>query len=323
LFRGGVDKHIREIATKKHDSKVLSIASDELVAKEAKYHPSCYKDYTRPDKVLVAEDTIQIDLIKSVVKDLLSMNEGHVVRLVEVKRRVSDELKINYIDSTESFLKNLKRSIERNVTGVKLYTTTEGEVVCDEKATIEDFIGLFLVNKEKLNRFEEIDKNIVSTAATIRNEIQTCDFKMFWPPSTNELDMKTFPTFPLLQSFLEILITNEVAPKFDRSNQIISSLSQDIFYAVHKGKVLTPKSILLPLLVKSLTNNTELITTISRLGHGISYTKLSELTTEVAYSRISKNVEDGMVCLPEECKKGNFTIIVEDNIDRAEETLTG
>ena len=103
--------------------------------------------------------------------------------------------------------------------------------------------------------------------------------------------------------------------------RIISSFSQDIFFAANQGKVLTPKSVILPMLIKSLTNNTELITTISRLGHGVSYTKLSEITTEVAYSRINKN--DGTVFLPQQCTKGTFTILVEDNIDRNEETLTG
>ena len=29
-----------------------------------------------------------------------------------------------------------------------------------------------------------------------------------------------------------------------------------------------------------------------------------------------------MICLPEKCKKGYFTMLVEDNIDRNEETLT-
>ena len=36
-----LDERIRQIATVKHDSKILSITSDELVAKEAKYHSSC------------------------------------------------------------------------------------------------------------------------------------------------------------------------------------------------------------------------------------------------------------------------------------------
>ena len=30
-----------------------------------------------------------------------------------------------------------------------------------------------------------------------------------------------------------------------------------------------------------------------------------------------------MICLPEKCKKGCFTMLVENNIDRNEETLTG
>ena len=81
-------------------------------------------------------------------------------------------------------------------------------------------------------------------------------------------------------------------------------------------------SILLPLLIKSLISNTELITTISRLGHGVSYTKLGEVITEVAYSRIDNNV-DGIICSPEKFKKDCFMMLVEDNIDRNEETLTG
>ena len=54
----------------------------------------------------------------------------------------------------------------------------------------------------------------------------------------------------------------------------------------------------------------------------MSYTKLVEVITEVVYSRIDNNI-DRMICLPEKCKKGCFTVLVEDNIDRNEETLTG
>ena len=40
------DTTIREAATKKGDSKIMAIASRELVAAEAHYHISCYKRYT-------------------------------------------------------------------------------------------------------------------------------------------------------------------------------------------------------------------------------------------------------------------------------------
>ena len=43
-----VDEKIRQIAVVKHDSKILSSTSDELFLKDAKYHSSCYKDYTTP-----------------------------------------------------------------------------------------------------------------------------------------------------------------------------------------------------------------------------------------------------------------------------------
>ena len=85
---------------------------------------------------------------------------------------------------------------------------------------------------------------------------------------------------------------------------------------------MTPKSILLPLLIKLLTKKTELITTISRLGHGVSYTKLGDVITEMAYSRIDNNV-DVMICFPGKCKKGCFTMLVQDIIDQNEEILTG
>ena len=42
------DQTIRNIATAKHDTKILAIVSRELVAAEACYHKSCYRNYTRP-----------------------------------------------------------------------------------------------------------------------------------------------------------------------------------------------------------------------------------------------------------------------------------
>ena len=58
------DEKIRSAATRKFESKILSIASDELIAKEARYHTSCYRDYTRPEKDKPTEnDNIKLDFI--------------------------------------------------------------------------------------------------------------------------------------------------------------------------------------------------------------------------------------------------------------------
>ena len=93
------------------------------------------------------------------------------------------------------------------------------------------------------------------------------------------------------------------------------------FFSVHNGKLLTPKSILFPCQIKELTNNHELITTANKLGHGVSYTKLQELLSEIAYAKIE--VAKEKIALPEFYNQETFTMLVEDNINCFEETLSG
>ena len=70
-----------------------------------------------------------------------------------------------------------------------------------------------------------------------------------------------------------------------------------------------------------LTNNTEIINIINRLGHGVSYSIISEMHTENAF-RIQEQQLDEIV-IHEDTVKEKFTVYVADNIDRNEETLTG
>ena len=41
------DEKVRAVATIKMDNKILAVTSRELVAAEAHYHKTCYRDYTR------------------------------------------------------------------------------------------------------------------------------------------------------------------------------------------------------------------------------------------------------------------------------------
>ena len=61
------------------------------------------------------------------------------------------------------------------------------------------------------------------------------------------------------------------------------SFSQDLVYVITNGRVKTPKSILHPYHIKSLTNNIELINITCHLGDGISFSLIGELSTEIAY----------------------------------------
>ena len=60
------DETICKCASLKGDKKILAIATDELVAKEAAYHPCCYRKYTvsfnnfqAPDEVYLNENVSQ------------------------------------------------------------------------------------------------------------------------------------------------------------------------------------------------------------------------------------------------------------------------
>ena len=100
------------------------------------------------------------------------------------------------------------------------------------------------------------------------------------------------------------------------------SFSQDLSYAITHGKIKTPKSILFPYVIKSLTNNTELINIAHKYVHGISLTILEELDTEYALLQLNRREETGGVVLPEGCEEREIAIVVADNIDRNEETLS-
>ena len=96
------------------------------------------------------------------------------------------------------------------------------------------------------------------------------------------------------------------------------SFAQDLIYATSNGRITLPKLILLPSIVKALTDNTEFISILNKLGHGMSYSLLMGAKTENAYK-----IYEQALLIPKKYKKDTLTIIVADNIDRNEETLSG
>ena len=98
-------------------------------------------------------------------------------------------------------------------------------------------------------------------------------------------------------------------------------MAQDIVSNLNGRRVKILKSLLLPSVIKTLTNNTEIINIINHLGHGVSYSILSEMHMENTF-RIQEPQRDEIV-IPEDTIKGKFTIYMADKIDRNIETLTG
>ena len=108
--------------------------------------------------------------------------------------------------------------------------------------------------------------------------------QMPWPPQSSNLEPEKFEMLPKLGQFLTCLMTGQENEEQinNRSATIRLSLAQDIVYNVTERRVKTPKSVLLPTVVNQLTNNTEIINTLNKLGHGVSYSILPDMHTENA-----------------------------------------
>lgn len=121
---------------------------------------------------------------------------------------------------------------------------------------------------------------IRKAVAYIRAELKKSEAKanLVWPAQPQELDKDYRPLTPFLTEFLKTLVAGDSEkPLTSRVNRFIYSVSQDFMFAVSGGSSSTAKHILLPWAVKALTGNVKVIKLLSRLGHGISYSKLEEI----------------------------------------------
>lgn len=168
------------------------------------------------------------------------------------------------------------------------------------------------------------DKNLILSAKILRDEISNMRDELPQPPQPDDLNAEDYKLPSKLNILLESLLNGKYTSKESpRVARLKLSFGQDLVYAVSCGKIKTPKSILYPYTIKSLTNNTELITLTNRFGHGVSYSILEELETENALLQLEKARANEGIVLPDGCNKNTFSIMVADNIDRLEETLTG
>ena len=118
---------------------------------------------------------------------------------------------------------------------------------------------------------KDSDSILKSAALYLRQAVKDHESKLSWPPQTAELmdPSKSIPSS--LQCFLTLLLSGSAVDTSSKVQRLVSSFGQDIVYAVSSGRQKTPKHILLPSAVKSLTNNVKLIQILNCLGHGVSY----------------------------------------------------
>ena len=97
-------------------------------------------------------------------------------------------------------------------------------------------------------------------------------------------------------------------------------------FSVTNGTVKTPKSVLFPFVVKVLCNNVDVVKLINKYGNGVSYDLVEEIETLVTLDVINKQRENRVVlsvCVTQEVFKSTVALMVADNMDNLECTLSG
>ena len=129
---------------------------------------------------------IKADTSKTVVvKELLEKSDDKIVYLSEVKTKYMLYLENNDNDFKNAG-KNLKPSIERNLSNIKLLTVNNKDIIYPDCLVFEDVLELYLKIKENIRKHEnmnEVQQSIVSSANCIRNELQKSSYQIPWTPN--------------------------------------------------------------------------------------------------------------------------------------------
>ena len=163
----------------------------------------------------------------------------------------------------------------------------------------------------------EESKSVINVGKMIRQSFIENKPKLSWPPHISELNMRDLEMSDMCSLFWKTVLNKSKTSEFSVKE---SSLLQDLSYAI--TRVPSAKHFLSSMLMKSLSGNVELITTLNRLGHGISHSALLEVITAAAMQKILDTALNDVV-LPDETQLAEPTTLVYDNIDRLEETLSG
>ena len=327
-------KAIHLSAKAREDYKILSI--QDLIAAEAHYHHTCHTNYVKvnyeseKERSLTSYEEAEQAALNEFGKFLFDLQNHPTVEPFSLcVEMITNEIIKRGEKVNISTRKNLRRKIETHFKSVNFVNVDGLLYIYPATLSIEYLIKSFVKVRNELKNYKQEycnynaeQEKIIENMKLVKKEITELEDKMPWPPKAADLGPEKFEMPCMLGLMLKTLLQGEDGSLSRRNGMLQLSIARDIVYAVTRGLVKTPKSILLPTLIKSLTNNTELININNKMGHGISYTSLMETQTENAYYILEQQSQDNVI-LPISCQKEAFTIYVADNIDRNEETISG
>ena len=344
------DQTLHKCAIEKGDEKIIAATSREIVAAEAHYHVSCYKNYTRDgtktpeckDKSNKQNEIDESELYQEIEREAYTNLFAYIrTDIIPNKKVVEVTCLTSKLESfmlssgvermTNSTRKHIRRRLESELeSSIDIFPDDKGKLLLvPESVSLKDVVleNQTLQRELRVWKTKSNDVNVLidQTSSLIRSAIQQDMKPTPWPYHPSDVKNAGHISIPNhLKRFLFGIITGDPDNKnqTQRVTTLVQSFSQDMIYAVTCGQHKPPKHLLLRYAVKTLTCNVEIICTLNNLGHGVSYSQLEEKDTALCLQKLAANLNQRVV-LPASIKPYVFTNLAWDNIDRLEETLTG
>ena len=337
------DQTLRECATQKGDRKILAITSRDIVAAEAHYHLSCYKNYTRVKKkgCKHSERMSEDDAYQMVEREAFADLFEHIRTVVIPSKKIvpvsslttkleSSMLSGGIISIRDSTRKHIRRRLESELeNSVQIYPDDKGKLLMvPDSVQLRDAVLEIQSLRKELGiwktKVTDLMKITAQVSSAIRSAVKEDKEPTPFPFHPSNVTSTDWPIPYELERFLIGLLTGDPDVKCPshRVSTLVQSFGQDLVYAVTCGQQKPPKHMLLPYAVKTLTGNVEIIKLLNKFGHGVSYSQLEENETALCLQKLAASLNQ-KVALPACIKPHVFTNLAWDNIDRLEETLTG
>ena len=336
---------------------LLQLQGKDTIAIGIKYHKSCYVQYVRPGALAKLEEKNCEDediasesynrafsSIREFVKDAVLKGEK-AVKISELLERFVSKLSEEGVSAPSyrsSKLKNrLIKSFGNRLSYHQPQDRSQSEIIYSSRVTTGEVVETIASTSGEQWKDEDGTEevppeakanekyfHVYHAAKMIRSLLTEMKPVMSWPPTEDDLDCSDSIVPDMLYNMLAWISSSDVEYCNKRVcgvspdvHRIVLSLAQDLIYCVSRGRIKTPKHVTLPLTVKSLTGNAELVTILNRFGHALSYSQIEELETALAEKEIEKE-QDGIV-VPGSCSMGVPAVFCWDNNDLLEETLSG
>ena len=216
-----VDQTLREKALAKCDQKILDVTSRDIVAAQAHYHRSCYRDYTRPEKPSPSSSStaeVRDDAEEKAFSDLFKY-----IQLGVIEKKINCYNDRAYLKAqgkeklSEATRKHIRRKIEAEFGSILLiFLDDKGKlIVVPENLNAEDIVKMNLVIKKELHILKHHSSNIgtiIDQSSTyIRNSVLDMKWKSPWPIHLSDVNIRSFPVPESLKLLLMSVLTADVS----------------------------------------------------------------------------------------------------------------